>query len=71
MYRHFDTAYTKVFARSENDGRIKSDGDIPRYLTQEDEKILEETFDVFYKKPGVLLCERAYEFYCISLNKTL
>lgn len=69
VYKLFDTAYTKVFARFENDGRIQSYGDIPEYLTEADEKILEKTYDSFDEKLGPLLCTRAYEFYCETLKK--
>lgn len=64
-----DNAYTKVFARFENDDRIESYSDIVEYLTEDDEEILEETFDSFDEKLGSLLCKRAYEFYCENLKK--
>ena len=69
IYELFDTAYTKVFAKFENDDRIKSYSDIIEYLTEEDEMILEETYDSFDEKLGPLLCTRAYEFYCENLKK--
>lgn len=69
IYKLFDTAYTKVFARFENDDRIMSYGDIGQYLTGKDEKILEKTYDSFDQKLGPLLCMRAYEFYCENLKK--
>ena len=69
IYKLFDTAYTKVFARFENDENIKSYSDIPEYFTEEDEQILEETYDTFDEKLGPLLCTRAYEYYCEHLKK--
>lgn len=71
IYELFDTAYTKVFAKFENDDRIKSYSDIIEYLTEEDEMILEKTYDSFDEKLGPLLCTRAYEFYCENLKKTV
>lgn len=69
VYKLFETAYQKVFARFENDGRIGSNEDIIQYLTEKDEKILEKTFDDFDEKLGPLLCARAYEFYHDKLGK--
>ncbi len=71
VYKLFDTAYKKVFARFENDDRIKSYEDIVQYLTEKDEKILEKTYENFDEKLGPLLCERAYEFYRNKLNKSV
>ncbi len=71
IYKLFDTAYTKVFARFENDERIKSYEDIIQYLTGEDEKLLEKTYDSFDEKLGPLLCTRAYEFYSENMKKTV
>lgn len=68
-YKLFDNAYTKVFARFENDERIKSYEDIVEYLTETDEKILEKTYETFDAKLGSLLCKRAYKYYCETLNK--
>lgn len=69
VYELFDSTYTKVFARFENDERIKAYEDIVEYLTEEDEEVLEETYDHFDEKLGPLFCERAYKFYCEKLNK--
>lgn len=69
VYKLLDNAYQKVFARFENDNRIKSYEDIVEYLNEKDEKILEETYDKFDEKLGPLLFERAYEYYCGKLNK--
>lgn len=71
VYELFDTAYTAVFARFENDDRIKSYGDIPQYLTEEDEALLQQTFERFDEELGPMLCERAYEFYCENLKKEI
>ena len=69
VYKLFESAYNKVFARFENDDRIKSYEDIVRYLTEKDEEILEKTYEDFDEKLGPLLCERAYEFYHDKLDK--
>lgn len=69
VYKMFDNAYIKVFARFENDDRIKSYSDILGYLTEEDEKVLEKTYEDFDEKLGPLICERAYKYYCETLNK--
>lgn len=69
VYKLFETAYTKVFARFENDDRIKSYEDIVQYLTEKDEEILEKTYEDFDERLGPLLCERAYEFYHDKLGK--
>ena len=71
VYKLFENAYSKVFARFENDERIKSYEDIGQYLTEKDEKILEKTYEEFDEKLGPLLCQRAYEYYCKKLNKTV
>lgn len=71
VYKLFETAYTKVFARFENDDRIKSYEDIVQYLTEKDEEILEKTYEDFDERLGPLLCERAYEFYHDNLKKTV
>ena len=65
VYELFDNAYTKVFARFENDERIKAyEG-----LNEDDEEILDEVFARFDDKLCSLFCERAYKFYCEKLNK--
>lgn len=69
VYKLFENAYTKVFARFENDERIKAYADILQYLTEKDEAILEKTYDEFDETLGPLLCERAYKYYCETLNK--
>lgn len=68
VYKLLENAYAKVFARFENDERIKSYADILQYLTEKDEKILEKTYDEFDETLGPLLCQRAYEYYCEKLN---
>ncbi len=69
IYELFETAYTKVFARFENDKSLKSYADILGKLNEEDEKLLEKTYDTFDEKLGPLLCQRAYEFYFGKLKK--
>lgn len=69
VYELFDNAYIKVFARFEKDERIKAYADIVEYLTEDDEEILEEAYDIFDEKLGPLFCERAYKFYCEKLKK--
>ena len=71
IYKLFDTAYTKVFARFENDDRITSYEEIGAYLTEEDQEILETTYGNFDEKLGPLLCRRAYEYYCRELEKAV
>lgn len=71
VYKLFDKAFNKVFARFENDKRIKSYGDIAEYLTDKDMKVLEKTYESFDEKLGPLLCQRAYEYYCKNLGKTV
>ena len=69
VYKLFEKAYTKVFARFENDERIKTYEDIVQYLTEKDEKLLENTYEEFDEKLGPMLCEKAYVYYCETLNK--
>ncbi len=69
VYKLLENAYTKVFARFKNDDRIKSYSDILQYLTEDDDEILEKTYEEFDESLGPLLCERAYEYYCETLNK--
>lgn len=71
VYKLFDKAFNKVFARFENDKRIKSYADIAEYLTDKDMKVLEKTYESFDEKLGPLLCQRAYEYYCKNLGKTI
>lgn len=70
VYKLFENAYTKVFARFENDERIKSYEDIGQYLTEKDEIILEKTYEAFDERLGLLLCQRAYEYYSKNPDKT-
>ena len=65
----FETTYTKVFARFENDDSITSYADIIGHLTDEDTEILERTFDEFDEGLGPMFCEAAYKFYCETLDK--
>lgn len=69
VYKLFETAYTEVFARFENDDRISSYADIIRYFTEKDKEILERTFDEFDGELGPMFCEAAYEYYCEKLKK--
>lgn len=69
VYELFETAYTKVFARFEDDDRITEYADIIKYLTDEDKEILERTFDEFDEELGPMFCEAAYEYYCETLKK--
>lgn len=71
IYKLFDKAYKKVFSRFENDDRIKSGEDLVKSLTLKDIIILKFTYVAFDKRLGPLLCQRAYEFYCEKLKKTL
>ena len=69
VYELFETAFTKVFARFENDDRISSYADIIKYLTEEDKETLDQTFDEFDGELGPMFCEAAYKYYCEKLNK--
>lgn len=71
VYKLFDNAYKKVFARFENDSSIKSYEDIIQNLTEKDTEILEQTCDKFDETLGSLLCQRAYEYYCKKLGKSV
>jgi len=71
IYQLFDTAYQKVFARFEHDDRIQSYAEIAGALTEEDQEILDKTYETFDEKLGPLLCQRAYEFYCETLKKAV
>ena len=71
VYKLFDNAYKKVFARFENDDRISSYDEIGQYLTESDTEILEKTYDKFDENLGPLLCQRAYEYYCEKLGRTV
>lgn len=71
VYKLFDKAYNNVFARFENDERISSLDDILAHLTEEDEAVLEKTYNKFDEVLGPLLCQRAYEYYCVKLGRTV
>ncbi len=71
VYKLFENVYQKVFARFENDERIKAYSDILQYLTEEDQAVLEKTYETFDEKLGPLLCQRAYEYYCEKLKKSV
>ncbi len=61
--------YTNVFDKFREDDRLKAYWDIPEYLTEEDEEILEETDIAFWEEEGEKLYKMAYEFYCVNLQK--
>ena len=69
VYELFETTYTKVFARFEDDDSITSYADIINHLTDEDTEILERTFDEFDEGLGPVFCEAAYKYYCETLDK--
>ena len=69
VYKLFDKAYKRVFARFENDKRIKAYGDIAQYLNLKDRIILMRTFNAFDKRLGPILCESAYKYYCEKLKQ--
>ena len=61
--------YQSVLDKFKDDPRLKAYWDIPVYMTDEDEKILKETDDLFYQKEGEIFAEKAYNFYCNTLKK--
>lgn len=63
LYKLLEKVYKKVFDRFQNDKRITSYDDIPQYLSERDEAILEDAFDKFDEEYGEELCEAAYKFY--------
>ena len=63
LYKLTEKTYKKVLDRFQNDERIKAYGDIPQYLTERDEEILDELFEKFDEEYGEQLCEAAYKFY--------
>ncbi|MDE7229322.1 MAG: DMP19 family protein [Oscillospiraceae bacterium] len=67
----FAGTYTDVLDKFREDRRLKAYWDIPEYLTEEDEKILDETDQAFYDGLGEQLCEAAYKFYHDELKKTI
>lgn len=63
------STYTKVLDKFKEDKRLTYYSDIPKYLTEEDNKILQDTDVEFWESEGDTLCKTAYEFYCNKLNK--
>ncbi|OPZ88550.1 MAG: hypothetical protein BWY74_03091 [Firmicutes bacterium ADurb.Bin419] len=61
--------YNNVFDKFKEDSRLEAYWDIPKYLSEEDDKILSETDNVFYEVEGEKFAKMAYEFYCIGMNK--
>lgn len=62
IFTLFDTTYTKVFARFENDDRIQSYSDIATYLTEVDEAVLEKPMTVLLKSWGRSCVEELTRF---------
>lgn len=65
----FHTTYMDVLDKFREDKRLKAYWDIPEYLTEEDERILDEIDNAFYDGLGEQLCETAYKFYHDELKK--
>ena len=63
--------YNNVFDKFKEDSRLEAYWDIPQYLSEEDEKILSETDNVFYEVEGEKFAKMAYEFYCIGMKKKI
>ena len=63
LHKLTEKTYKKVLDRFQNDERIKSYGDIPQYISERDEEILDELFEKFDEEYGEELCEAAYKFY--------
>lgn len=63
--------YQDVFKKFKEDERLKSYWDIPQYLSDEDNKILNETDAIFYASEGEKFAEMAYQFYCLDMKKSV
>ena len=63
--------YMEVFDKVREDNRLKAYWDIPEYLTEEDDQILDETDERFYDGEGARFAEMAYRFYAQTLHKTV
>ena len=55
--------YMEVFDKFQDDSRLKAYWDIPDYLTEEDEAVLDETDNYFWDEAGEAMAKRAYEYY--------
>lgn len=63
LYELLETTYNKVLDRFQYDERIKSYDDIPQYLTEKDEEILDKAYELFDEEYGEEMCEAAYKLY--------
>ena len=68
LYELTENTYKKVLDRFQDDERIESYDDIPQYITDQDEEILDELFEKFDEEYGEELCEAAYKFYSGERN---
>lgn len=60
--------YQAVLEKFQQDQRIKSYWDIPKYLSSEDEAILQETDRLFDEHEGEKFAQMAYNFYFIKME---
>ncbi len=60
---HLHRTYMEVFDKFQDDSRLKAYWDIPDYLTEEDEAVLDETDNYFWDEAGEAMAKRAYEYY--------
>ena len=63
LYKLLEKTYKEVLDRFQYDERITSYDDIPRYLSERDEKLLDIAYEKFDEEYGEQLCEAAYKFY--------
>ena len=63
LYKLLEKTYKEALDRFQYDERITSYDDIPRYLSERDEKLLDIAYEKFDEEYGEQLCEAAYKFY--------
>lgn len=71
LYDLLNDTYNNVLDKFKDDSRLTVYWDIPEYLTEEDEEILDSTDTKFYEVEGELFARMAYEYYCNKLKKTV
>ncbi len=71
LYDLLDNTYFDVLDKFKNDSRLEAYWDIPEYLTDEDEKILNALDTQFYETESEHFTKMAYEYYCKTLKKTV
>lgn len=71
LYDLLSDTYYDVLDKFKQDSRLEEYWDIPMYLTEDDNKILDYTDSKFYESEGELFTRTAYEYYCKKLKKTV